>query len=325
MEGRKPDQFKHCGVSLSTDQLSSFCRKTTLTKHFRRWHTDEETSSEEGSDGDIDNGMFEGALRQSRYYGDLWPLPGQTAQPPRPLSFQPLVSRPRSTESIQADRTTSASPLSGPSAANPAMASYDFLRVRTGIPSDQILVQTAVPSSFGNVSVSSQYTSENGIGTWNSPMDTKAASSSFSEYSPTPSSAQSNPVYFNESTSPSYSLQTSNLALNETMQYPRESVTPLPNTSNHLGEGVPQGSIQPHAYSLGPTSTPEQTMQFSPDPHAIPQPPQVPTMLANFNVTNQYTTSNNHPQYYGPAPDWYCNIKPEDSWPGVLPNDYYWG
>lgn len=327
VEGRKAAQIKHRCLPVSTDHLNSFCRKTTLTKHFRRWHTDEETSSEEGSDADIDQGMFESTTRPSRYYTDLWPLPGQSAHPPRPLSFQTLVSRPKSTESLKAERTSSASPnLSSNPISNAAMTSYEYLRARAGITSDQILVQTAIPASFSNIPVSSQYTSENGIGTWTSPMDAKSASTSFSEYSSTPTSAQSNSVYFNDSTSTRFPLQSPNtIPRNEPIQYPRDSTTPVPNSANQRVDGAAQGLIQSQSYNFISTSTPEQTMQYSSEPPNIPQPDQAQPMLENFDVTSQYSISDaNPPQYYGAAPDWYLKFKPEDSWPGALPTDYLW-
>lgn len=327
VEGRKAAQIKHRCLPISTDRLNSFCRKTTLTKHFRRWHTDEETSSEEGSDADIDQGMFESATRPSRYYTDLWPLPGKSAHPLRPLSFQTLVSRPKSTESLKAERTSSVSPNSSSNlSSTAAMTSYEYLRVRAGITSDQILVQTAIPASFSNIPVSSQYTSENGIGTWTSPMDVKSVSTSFSEYSSTPTSAQPNSVYFNDSTSTNFPLQSSNtLPLNEPMQYPQDSMTPVPNSANQLVDCVAQGLITSQSYNFISTPRPEQTMQFSSEPPSIPQPDQARPMLENFDATNQYSISDaNPPQYYGAAPEWYLKFKPEDSWPGALPTDYLW-
>lgn len=327
VEGRKAAQIKHRCLPISTDHLNSFCRKTTLTKHFRRWHTDEETSSEEGSDADIDRGMFESTTRPSRYYTDLWPLPGKSAHSLRPLSFQTLVSRPKSTESLKAERISSVSPNSSSNPSfNAAMTSYEYLRVRAGITSDQILVQTAIPASFSNIPVSSQYTSENGIGTWTSPMDVKSVSTSFSEYSSTPTSAQSNSVYFNDSTNTNFPLQSSNtIPLNESMQYPRDSTTPVPNSANQLVDGVAQGLITSPGYNFTSTPRPEQTMQYSSEPPSIHQPDQARPILENFDATNQYSISDANPsQYYGAAPEWYLKFKPEDSWPGALPADYLW-
>lgn len=329
VEGRKPDQFARCEVLVSTDDVRSFCRKTTLTKHFRRWHTDEETSSEEGSDVGPEDIVEEPTIRQSSYYGDLWPLPGQSAQQSRPLSFQAtLVSRPKSTESsAKVERGASVSPLSDQNfpGDNAATTSFEYLRARAGVTPDQILVQAAIPANFHHgLPVSGQYTSENGIETWASPIETKT-SSSFSEYSPTPSSAQSNPLYFNEPANTTYSLPTTNIALPESMQYSPDGGATVPNTAAQLADGMSQGAIQAARYSLGPTSAPEQPMQFSAVPLSIP--PQTPTavMPVSFAVNTQYNIPNDPPQYYGgTVPDWYLNVKPEESWPGALPTDYYW-
>lgn len=331
MEGRKPDQFERGGVAVSTDQFRSFCRKTTLTKHFRRWHTDEETSSEEGSDVGPEDVAEEPIVRQSSYYGDLWPLPGQSAQQSRPLSFQAtLVSRPKSTESsTKVERGTSVSPLSDHNlpGANAAMTSFEYVRARAGLTPDQILVQAAMPSGFHHgLPVSRQYTSENGIETWTSPIDTKTTPGSFSEYSPAPSSAQSNTVYFNEPPSSNYPLQVANIALNESIQYSQDGGATIQNTAAQMVDGMQSGPIQTTAsYTMGPTSAPEQPMQFSAVPLSISQQPQTAVMPLSFAVNSQYHVPNDPPQYYGATvPDWYLNVKPEESWPGALPTDYYW-
>lgn len=332
--GRKPDQFECCRVLVSTDRCRSFCRKTTLTKHFRRWHTDEETSSEEGSDVGPDDIAEEPIARQSSYYGDLWPLPGQSAQQPRPLSFQAtLVSRPKSTESSsgggnKGERGASVSPSADQNlaGANAAMTSFEYLRARAGVTPEQILVHAALPANFHHgLPVSGHYTSENGIETWISPIETKT-SSSFSEYSPTPSSAQSSSLYFNESsTTANYPLQVANIALNDPLPYAPDGGATVHNTPTPLAEGISQGQMQAARYSLGPTSAPEQPMQFSAVPLSISQQPQPTVMPVSFAVNAQYNIPNDPPQYYGgTVPDWYLNVKPEESWPGALPTDYYW-
>lgn len=328
VEGRKPDQSEPLTGSGFTDEFLSFCRKTTLTKHFRRWHTDEETSSEEGSDIGPEDIPETPTIRQSSYYGDLWPLPGQSAQqPPRPLSFQAtLVSRPKSTESnAKVERAASVSSPSDNSIpnANAAMTPFEFLRARASVSSDQGLVQAALPPNFHHGLP--QYTSENGIETWTPPIDTKTTSSGFSEYSPTPSSAQSNPVYFNESANSNYPLQVTNIALNEPMQYSQEGGATISGAPAQLTEGMPQGQMQTTSYNLGPTSAPEQSLQFSPVPVSIPQQPQTTVMPVSFAINTQYNIPSDPPQYYGgTVPDWYLNVKPEESWPGALPTDYYW-
>lgn len=330
VEGRKPDQFERGDVFVFTDQFRSFCRKTTLTKHFRRWHTDEETSSEEGSDVGPEDVAEEPTARQSSYYGDLWPLPGQSAQQSRPLSFQAtLVSRPKSTESsTKVERGTSVSPLSDHNlpGANAAMTPFEYVRARAGVTADQILVHAAMPSGFHGLPVSGQYTSENGIETWTSPIDAKTTPGSFSEYAPTPGSAQSNTAFFHEPPSAGYSLQGGNVALNEPIQYSPDGGSTLQNTAAPMVDSMPSGPIQTTAsYSMGPTSAPEQPMAFGAVPLTLSQLPQATAIPVSFAVNSQFHIPTDPLQYYGATvPDWYLNVKPEESWPGALPTDYYW-
>lgn len=220
------------------------------------------------------------------------------------------------------------SPLADPnvSGATAAMTSYEYLRARAGVTPDPIMVQSAIPATFHHgLPVSRQYTSENGIETWTSPVDAKAPSSSFSEYSPTPSSAQSNPVYFNESATSGFPLQVANIALNDSMQYSQDGGTTLQNATAQMVDAMPQGQVQTTRFGLGPTSAPEQPMRFSAVPLSIPQPPPPAVVPIAFAVNAQYNIPSDPPQYYGgTVPDWYLNVKPEESWPGALPTDYYW-
>lgn len=223
------------------------------------------------------------------------------------------------------ERNTPISPLSdhNVSSANGVMTSYEYMRARGGVTPDQILAQSVVPANFNTVPVSRQYTSENGVETWTSPIDTKTTSTSFSEYSPTPSSAQSNPAYFPDSTSPTYH-EVANIRLNEPMQYSQDTVAIIPNPTNQLVENIPNGSINDQRYSLGPTSAPEQQLQYSAAPLLIAQH-QSPSMAVAFDSTPQYSILDISAQFY-PMPDWYPNIKPEDTWAGPLPSqsaDYF--
>lgn len=303
-----------------TDWYRSFCRKTTLTKHFRRWHTDEEISSEEGSDiGPDDFPEDVPTTRRTSYYGDLWPLPGQSAQQSRPATFQTtLVSRPKSTESVKVERNTPISPLSDHSIqnANGGLTSFEFMGASSEVTPDQILTQAIIPANFTSVPVSRQYTSENGVETWTSPTDTKTAHT-FSDYSPTPSGGQSNPLFFSDATSPTYPVEVANIHLGEPIQYTQDAVAVISNSVSQLYENMSHGSLLDQRYALGPTSAPEQPLQFSAVPLMAQQ--QQSPMTATFDG-HQYVVLDNPTRYYTQMPDWYPNIKPEESWHGPLPS-----
>lgn len=320
VEGRKPDQFKHCVVPVSTDHHRSFCRKTTLTKHFRRWHTDEETSSEEGSDlGPEDAPEQVSAARQSSLYvyRDLWPLPAPSAQQGRPLSFQAtLASRPKSAENMKVERTASV----GSDHVNDVNAAVDcsfgYLRARTDVtPDQQILVRAALPSNFSNIPISRQYTSDNGVETWSSPMEIKTSLDRFPEYLPTPTSAQSNLVYFPEPQA-SYPLQVATISLSEPIPCFRDGVTTMQSSGNPLLDSMSNSSRQENHYSLGSASAPEPQMQFSSVPMPVTQQPPVPPISMVFNGNPQYNMLDAAAHYYGPGPDWYLDIKADDALTG---------
>lgn len=316
---RKRGQFNCTSSTLSINRVSSFCRKTTLTKHFRRWHTDEETSSEEGSDvGPEDIPEEVSMTRQSsNYYGNLWPLPGQSA---RSLSFHnALVSRPKSTESIKAERPASVSPRSDQSLpnANATMSSFEYVRNRSGVTPEQIGIQTGMPLNFNNIPISQQYTGENGIGTWTGSLTTKTSPNNFAEYSSEPNSAHSNIVYFPEPTAPNYPLQVVDIPLNEPMQFSQDPPSAIPTPTNQMIDNVSNVSLQQH-YNLCSTPIPEQQLQYGAVSLSSPQP-QPPSIETPY--TQCYALSDNSMHYYTSAPAWFLNIKPEESWPGSLPSD----
>lgn len=327
---RKRGQFNCTSSTLSINRISSFCRKTTLTKHFRRWHTDEETSSEEGSDVGPEDILEEVTMtrQSSSYYGDLWPLPGQSAQQPRSLAFHTtLASRPKSTESIKAERPTSISPRSDQSLpnANAAMGSFEYPRNHPGATPESLGIQTAMPLNFSNIPVSQQYTGENGIGTWTGSLTAKTSPNSFAEYPSEPNSAHSNIVYFPEPTTPNYPLQVIEIPLNEPMHFSHDQPGVIQTSANQMVDSIPNVPVQQH-YNLCPTPMPEQQLQYSAVSLSSPQP-QPPSIQTPY--TPCYAISDNSIQYYTTAaPDWLINIKPEENWPGSLPSermsDFHW-
>lgn len=317
--------FARHGATCSVNHTNSFCRKTTLTKHFRRWHTDEEISSEEGSDVGHDDSLDGTMTRQSSsYVGDLWPLPSHSAQPP-PFEGT-LVSRPKSLEGIKTERIVSASlseplPLPNPSA---GMTSFEFLRSRTGLTPEQVGIQTAMSTTFNGVPPSQQYPVENGLGTWApSTLTTKLCQSSFSDYPSEPPSAHSTTVYFPDPTTQDYQLQVVDIHLNESMPFSPDLSIPIPSSAKPGTNAVSVGHNASNGYNMGATPISEHHAPLSPTPLSTPlqlQQLSVPASLVPF-----YALADNSAQYYqSPVPEWYTRIKPEESWPGVLPSEYFY-
>lgn len=311
----------------SVNHMNSFCRKTTLTKHFRRWHTDEEISSEEGSDvghEDSPDGLM--TRQSSSYAGELWPQSGHAAPPPRSLPFEgTLVSRPKMSDPIKTERLIPASLSESLHLANPApgMNSFEFLRSRTGLTPEQVGIQTSLPAHFNGVPSSQQYMVENGLGTWAAPTPTaKLCPASFSDYPSEPPSAQST-VYFPDPTTQDYPLQVVDIHLNESMPFSPDLATPIPQSTKLGTAAIPAGNNPSNGYHMCATPISEHHAPISPTLLSTPvhsQQLSMPTSMMPF-----YALTDNSTQYYqSPVPDWYSRIKPEESWPGVLPSEYFY-
>ena len=310
----------------SVNLMNSFCRKTTLTKHFRRWHTDEEISSEEGSDvghEDPPDGVM--TRQSSSYAGELWPVPGHAAQPPRSLPFEgTLVSRPKLPESVKTERIVAASlpePLSLPNS-SPGMNSFEYLRSQTGLTPEQVGIQTVLPTHLNGMPPSQQYPVETGMGTWvPSMLTTKLCPSSFSDYPSEPPSAQSTTVYFPDSAPQDYQLQVVDIHLNESLPFSPDLSAPIL-TSTKLGTNViPAANNPSNGYNVCSTPISEHHVPISPTHLSTPLQPQQLSM--STGLVPFYALADNGVQYYqSPVPEWYSRIKPEESWPGVLPSDY---
>ena len=303
----------------------SFCRKTTLTKHFRRWHTDEETSSEEGSDVGPEEIPEDGTMtrQSSNYYGDLWPLPGQSAPPARSASFQTkLVSRPKSTESSMADRPSSTGSRPGPIHTNATMSSFEYVKSRTGIPSEQIGLQTTMLSTMNDIPISQQYTAENGIGTWTASMANKASPTAFTPYPSEPGSAQSNVFYLSGSSTPHYSGSVVDIPLSDSVPFSDDRSPAVASPADPMLHGS-LNRIAPPLQCHGIPVVVDSPLQFVSTPTTTPQQPAIPEY-----PNSGYVIPDRLVQYYQqPAPEWLISIKPEETWAGCLPSqipDFNW-
>ncbi|KAL8945649.1 MAG: hypothetical protein Q9222_007841, partial [Ikaeria aurantiellina] len=308
-----------------------FCRKTTLTKHFKRYHPTkiedsgmpdvDEDEEDGGAESDEDDSCSESEAnrpetqmkRQSSYYGDHWPLPCETAQLPNPaVAVQgQLALRPKSTmDRVKYERPRSVSPQlirSIPPADGPTSA-FQFSRGRT------MSIQTHMDRDFNQIPLPHSYIPEPNIHETSSPcsfpMDTSVGSltspttmspTSYSDISPIPDSAHST-LFFAGPTSQPF--------------VPHEEPASI-YPSGVAMEEVPQHDEQQNQYTLDSKGMIQ--MQVVYDDNSIPAHQQQPIQEMAYYDGVAYQVPAE--QYYGPPPTWYTNIKPEESWPGLLPGD----
>ncbi|CAL8580181.1 hypothetical protein XPA_005913 [Xanthoria parietina] len=305
-----------------------FCRKTTLTKHYKRYHPtkgddtgmpDVEEEDDDGcADSDEEDSCSEAnppatqMKRQSSYYGDHWRLPCETAQLPNPLGLQGhLALRPKSTmDRVKHERPRSVSPqlMRSIPPSDGSASAYRFPRGRTmsiQTQMDQDFSQIPIPNPYpqdprvGEAGSPCQYRMENNMESLTSPTTMQSSPTDFSEMSSVPDSAHST-LFFPGPTSQPYVAQEESSSL---AYQPPLSI-----------ETVPQDSADQSQYQLDSKSMIQ--MEFMYDEGAMASQQQMIQPVGYYDGVYQPLMD----QYYGPGPAWLENIKPEDSWPGMTPS-----
>ncbi|KAL8969312.1 MAG: hypothetical protein Q9183_002059 [Haloplaca sp. 2 TL-2023] len=302
---------------------SSFCRKTTLTKHFKRYHPikaedsgmpdvgEEEDagaeSDEEETCSEPDGNRQEGSQmsRQSSYYGDHWPLPCATANA---LPGQ-LALRPKSTvDRVKYERPRSVSPQmirSVPSAEAPT-STFSFPRGRT------TSIQTQMNHDFHQIPMPDAYVPEPRVDEAGSPCHFPTENNMDALTSPT--RMQSSPTNYSDMSSAPDSAHPTLFYPGPTSQpyVPQNEPSSMGFPSTVPAEEVPMDAGQQTMYDAD-----YKPMIQAYDVNALAAQQQMIQPLGYYDGVSYQMPME---QYYGPAPAWLDNIKPEDSWPGPSPS-----
>lgn len=255
--------------------------------------------------------------RQSSYYGDHWRLPCETAQLPNPNNLQgQLALRPKSTvDRVKYERPRSVSPQlmrsippNDGSTSAFGLSRGRNMSIRTQMDQDFNQVPTPNPypqeARVAEAVSPCQYRMENGIDSLTSPTTMQSSPTIFSDISSVPDSAHST-LFFPGPTSQPYVPQEENPSMGYQAPLPIE-VVPQETAEPTSFEGLDSKSLIPMQFVYGDQAAPQQQLQ-----HLI-QP------IAFYDSVGYQPSIE---QYYGPPPAWYTNIKPEESWPGLMPSD----
>ncbi|KAL8690267.1 MAG: hypothetical protein Q9218_004251 [Villophora microphyllina] len=309
---------------------ASFCRKTTLTKHFKRYHPikaedsgmpDVDEEDEDGcADSDEEDSCSESEVarpdtqmkRQSSYYGDHWPLPCETAQLPNPFNVQgQLALRPKSTvDRVKFERPRSVSPqlIRSIPPADGSTSAFQFSRGRT------MSIQTQMDQNFNQMPMSTTYPHEQRATETSSPCQFPMEGSMDSLTSPT--TIQSSPTAYSDmSSSIPDSAHSTLFFVGPTSQpyVPHEETASMVYPAAVPTEEIPQDAGHQPMYDAD-----YKPMIQAYDIHPmIPQQQSIQSIAYNDGA-NYYVPMDLYP---GPAPAWYTNIKPEESWPGLMPSE----
>ena len=304
------------------DSRSSFCRKTTMTKHVRKEHPaesihddqDAEYSDVEASDDDLeedpdeikeepqslypepgDTNKMHLGRPPSEYNRNLWSLPGQTAHRPSPLHLQSSTI-PRSeapVQKIKLERTSSATPQRSMTDLYPdsrlQVSEFSMSRSDT-MPQSQ--TSGSVPQQF-------QLRNADSLGLWSTHHAIQESPTTMSHSSPRSASSQSHHMF----TSQPFQLQPVDVSPHEQMQYISSTIQPplddLTVHEIHLDQPQPQayrdmaptpihqnpfdGGIQQHVSQSEPYIAMSREVSNYPD--------DVPATPASTQQLPHYTTS----------------------------------
>ncbi|KAL9585835.1 MAG: hypothetical protein Q9203_004087 [Teloschistes exilis] len=250
--------------------------------------------------------------RQSSYYGDHWPLPCETAQLPNASVVQgQLVLRPKSTvDRVKFERPRSVSPqlIRSIPPADGSTSAFQFSRGRT------MSIQTPMDQDFNHISMPATYHQEQRTSETRSPCQFSIEGSMDSLTSPT--AIQSSPAAYSEMSS---SIPDS---AHSTLFYAGPTSQPyVPHDENSMvyPSGAPTEEIQQDAGHQSMFQSDYKPMIQAYDvPAMVPQQQAIQSIAYNDGGNYYVPMDMYHP---GPAPAWYTNIKPEESWPGLTPSE----
>ena len=216
----------HCARSyhypVLADNVLSFCRKTTMTKHIRKEHpaepiqedqdaecSDDDVSEEEELEEDTEESKEDpqpshqepadldmrnqSVGAPSQYNRSLWRLPGETVQRPSPLRLQRPIPRSEAPiHEVKLERSCSSTPqrsLTDPFITGP-MPSSEYSHVRADTMPD------GLPQAPASAGLSTQYSLRNdaNISLW-SPQSLQNSPISLTHPSPTSASTQTHPLF----------------------------------------------------------------------------------------------------------------------------------
>ncbi|KAI4122629.1 MAG: hypothetical protein LQ338_005707 [Usnochroma carphineum] len=273
--------------------------------------SDEEDSCSESETSPPETQM----KRQSSYYGDHWPLPCETAQHPNSTALQgQLALRPKSTiDRVKYERPRSVSPQlirSVPPADGPT-SSFQYARGRT------MSIQTQMEQDFSQIPMPNPFPQEQSVNETHSPRRQFSTENSMDSLA-SPTTIQSNPTgYSDMSAAPEIAHTTLFFAGPTSQPYPSHdepsaigypSTVPVEDSIQDL-EPQPQYDVD---------SKDMIQMQLMCDENGMLPQQQIFQPLTSYNgVTYQVPAE----QFDCPPPTWYTNIKPEESWYGVMPSE----
>lgn len=286
----------------------------------------EEDWDSEPEDSPHDSGFAasQAGSRPTSCYGNHWPLPAETVQQTRYPPHQngrPARRLESSLESIKLERSSSSSPAGDRSIMDP-VASYHYVRMPDGISRKPPPLRTSMPQEYRSVPMDHQYSNDTSIEAYQSPV-AMTSPSSYAHFSPVSSDIRQPPMYVQHPRYNTYPQpRVHDINLDDAMSTSQHSNAGTPSISNFPTGAEPLSAHQSH-YSLGASTAQDQLRAYtSPVSCAVQQQQYHDAHVGLIQDLRYEMPITSYPAYATPVPEWYTNIKPEETYPGdLLPND----
>ena len=308
-------------------QSRRFCRKTTLTKHAKKHPVEHsciiDDDGDESADDDWDSDPEDSAhepiystpqalSRSTSCFGNHWPLPAETVQQTKFGKHPHRLET--NLEAIKLERSSSSSP-GNPSMTNP-ISTLPYIPTSNGISRKPPPVRTQTLQDYRSIPMSHQFSSGSPMETFQSPTSL-GSPDAYAQFPSQPGSAHSQTIFLQQPRYNTYPQppRVHDIRLDDPMQMTHSPSGGVDSMAQFPDSNAPL-SAQSGRYALE-TPTSDDQLQHYLNSVSVPQTrflePQ-PSMMDD--ITYQVSMTN------GPVPEWYTNIKPEETWPGYdLPND----
>ena len=311
-----------------------FCRKTTLTKHAKKHPVehncaiddDGDDSADDDWDSDPEDSAHEPCYsapqapsRPTSCFGNHWPLPAETVQQTKGFG-RPPHRLDTSLGGVKLERSSSGSPL-GRSMADVSdpIAACSYMPTSNGISRKPPPVRTQTLQEYRSVPMSHQYPNENGMETFQSPTSL-GSPDGYAPFPSQPGNIHSSSMYLHQPRYNSYPHppRVHDILLDDPLHISQPPSTDVSPSMSQFPNSAESLSAQDGRFAMDVTTS-EEGLQGYLSPIAGTQAQFQEPHTNMIDSLRFQMPVNNYPCTYGPAPEWYTNIKPEETWPGDDP------
>ena len=258
--------------------------------------------------------------RPTSCFGNHWPLPAETVQH---TQFGKPHRLDTTIENAKLERSCTGSPSNqSMTDVTDPMAAYPYIPNSNSINRKPPPVHTQTLQEYRSIPMSQQYSNDSPMDTFQSPTSL-GSPDVYGHFPSQPGTVQSPSIYLQQ---PRYNAYTQpprvhDIRLDDPMQVVQQQAHGLPLSSYADNDHIEPMSAQQSRFGID-ASTAEDQFQNYLSPVSVTQARYTEPQGGIIEDLHYQMPPTTYPGAFGQAPDWYKNIKPEETWPGYeLPSD----